>query len=177
MLDLLEQFPGMWDGHLGRNKAAKQRIELTSPEVRPIHSAPYRDGSKVRFFQEGRNRPNYENKGHRTSPHRAGRLHRHRPRGGRDDPFLRGVAQAERSQRLVRVPNPPNRRMHRYARGLEGVLRVGRQMWLLADLDKRAYRDKTALTSHHGIFSFFRMPFGLKNAPGSFQRAMDVILY
>ena len=38
-----------------------------------------------------------------------------------------------------------------------------------------ADRDKTTFTSHHGLYRFVRMPFGLKNAPGTFQRAADVI--
>lgn len=37
-------------------------------------------------------------------------------------------------------------------------------------------KDKTALTSHHGLFSFTRMSFGLKNASGTFQRVIEVIL-
>jgi hypothetical protein len=37
-------------------------------------------------------------------------------------------------------------------------------------------RDKTTLTSHYGIYRFLRLPFGLRNAPATFQRAMDIIL-
>jgi Reverse transcriptase (RNA-dependent DNA polymerase) len=36
--------------------------------------------------------------------------------------------------------------------------------------------DKTAFTSHRGLYRFRRMPFGLKTAPATFQRAIDVIL-
>ena len=37
-------------------------------------------------------------------------------------------------------------------------------------------RDKTTFTSHLGTYRFKRLPFGLKNAPATFQRAIDIIL-
>jgi Reverse transcriptase (RNA-dependent DNA polymerase) len=37
-------------------------------------------------------------------------------------------------------------------------------------------RDKTTFTCHVGTFRFKRMPFGFRNAPSTFPRAMDVIL-
>ena len=36
-----------------------------------------------------------------------------------------------------------------------------------------ADREKTALTTSHGLFEFQVMPFGLCNAPGTFQRIME----
>ena len=37
-------------------------------------------------------------------------------------------------------------------------------------------RGKTTFTCHAGAYKFLRMPFGLRNAPATFQRATDIIL-
>jgi hypothetical protein len=42
-------------------------------------------------------------------------------------------------------------------------------------IDKKD-RDKTAFVTHCGLHRFTRMPFGLVNAPATFQRAVDMIL-
>lgn len=37
-------------------------------------------------------------------------------------------------------------------------------------------REKIAFKSHQGLYGIIRIPFGLKNAPGTFNRVVDVIL-
>jgi hypothetical protein len=37
-------------------------------------------------------------------------------------------------------------------------------------------QDKTTFTYNEGLYKFLRMPFGMKNAPATFQRMVDMIL-
>lgn len=46
----LTEYEDMWDGNFGRITMAKQRIKLAQNNVRTVHSAPYRAGSKARLF-------------------------------------------------------------------------------------------------------------------------------
>ena len=39
-----------------------------------------------------------------------------------------------------------------------------------------ASREKSAFRTHHGLFEFCRMPFGLCNVPATFQRLMQTVL-
>jgi hypothetical protein len=41
---------------------------------------------------------------------------------------------------------------------------------------KPADREKTAFSCHRGHFQFIKMPFGLNNAPATYQRCIDVVL-
>lgn len=52
MLAMLEQFYPMWDRHLRSIKIAKHRFEMNTPDVRPIHSGPYRAGPTSQAFDK-----------------------------------------------------------------------------------------------------------------------------
>jgi hypothetical protein len=41
---------------------------------------------------------------------------------------------------------------------------------------KPEHREKTAFSCHRGHFQFVKMPFGLNNAPATYQRCIDVVL-
>ena len=47
-----------------------------------------------------------------------------------------------------------------------GQINVIEQDWL-----------KTAFTSRHGLYEYLVMPYGLTNAPGTFQRCMKIIFH
>ena len=50
ILEMLEPFSSMWDGHLGLIRGVEHRIEL-KPGTRPFHSSPYRAGPDLRQFE------------------------------------------------------------------------------------------------------------------------------
>lgn len=41
---LLFEYENIWDVHPGHTKMAKQRIKMTSKDIRLVHSAPYFEG-------------------------------------------------------------------------------------------------------------------------------------
>ena len=41
---------------------------------------------------------------------------------------------------------------------------------------KPKHKEKTAFSCHRGYFQFVKMPFGLNNAPATYQRCIDVVL-
>ena len=41
---------------------------------------------------------------------------------------------------------------------------------------KPEHKEKTAFSCHKGHFQFVKMPFGLNNAPATYQRCIDIIL-
>lgn len=49
---MLSDFGFTQEGHRGRINSAKHRIELSSADEKPIHSAPYQAGPKVRDFEK-----------------------------------------------------------------------------------------------------------------------------
>lgn len=51
-LQLLSEFRDTGNGHFGGIKKSKPRIDQTSDDIRPVHSASYRAGPAARHFAE-----------------------------------------------------------------------------------------------------------------------------
>lgn len=89
-------------------------------------------------------------------------------------PPLRRLAGIEREYPEL-VPNTLHGRAYWLVRRCYNIFSTGRkqqkQNFEIAHEDQ----DKKAFTSQHGIFSFTRMPSGLKNSSNIFRRAMNVL--
>ena len=172
---LLEPFADMWNGQLGALKATEHRIELL-PDSKPVHQPPYR----------------------------AGPLQREMEKKEIDSMLAKGViepATTDWASPIVFVPKPDGslrfcvdyRRLNALTirdsypipRMDECIDSLGEAV-IFSTLDcnsgywqipvAQEDKDKTAFISHYGLYRWLRMPFGLKNAPGTFQRAADIIL-
>lgn len=65
-------------------------------------------------------------------------------------------------QRLSEIPNY--------------IFNIRCQNQLLTSQNSKGHREKTAPSSHHGLFQFIQVQFGLNHAPGGFQLAVGVII-
>jgi len=172
---LLNQFKGMWSGKLGELKATTHHIQL-KPDAKPVCSALYRAG-----------------------PHRSLEIEKQVKK--MLDLGVIEPSDAEWSFPVVVVPKPGGhfrffvdyRRLNeRTVKDVYPIPRMDDCLDSLGDatvfstldcnsgywqiLVAAEDREKTTFTSHTGLFRFLRLPFGLVNAPGAFQRALDVIL-
>ena len=175
IVDLLQEFEGMWSGRLGTIKAAKHRIDLEEG-AKPVYQPPYRAGHRARgiekaeigrMLQEGVIEP--------ASSEWASPV----VLVPKKDGSLRFCVDYRRLNKLTRRDSYPIPRMDECIDSLGDAtvfttLDCNSGYWQV-EVDEPD-RDKTTFTSHMGLFRFIRMPFGLKNAPATFQRAVDIVL-
>ena len=172
---MLVEFKGMWTGELGKIGATKHRIEL-KPDARPIYQAPYRAGPSAREKEK-------------TEIDRMLRAGVIEPATAewacpvvfvpKKDGTMRFCVDYRRLNAVTVRDSYPLPRMDECIDSLGDAtvfttLDCNSGYWQVEVAEED--RDKTTFASHCGLYRFIRMPFGLKNAPATFQRAVDIIL-
>ena len=176
ILTMLTKHEDMWTtGRLGEITATEHRITLEIG-TKPIHSMPYRQGPAMRTKAEAEVRKMRD----------AGVIEP--ATSGWASPIVL-VPQKDGSlrfcvdyRRLNAKTVPDAYPLPRIDDCLDSL--VDAEMF--TKLDRNAgywqvpvapqYRNKTTFTWYLGTFRYTRMPFGLRNAPATFQRALDIIL-
>jgi Reverse transcriptase (RNA-dependent DNA polymerase) len=175
VLLILEPHHKMWDGHLGTFATTTHRIEITAGS-KPVHCQPYRAGARApsaekeeidRMLAEQVIEPE-------TCEWASPIVLVPKPDGS-----LRFCVDY-RLVNAITVPNTyPLPRMDECIDSLGDAV-----VFTTLDCNSGYWQipvhpedlDKTTFTSHYGIYRFLRLPFGLRNAPATFQRAIDIIL-
>uniref|UniRef100_A0A669BG86 Gypsy retrotransposon integrase-like protein 1 n=1 Tax=Oreochromis niloticus TaxID=8128 RepID=A0A669BG86_ORENI len=174
LLNLLSKFSSLFDGHLGRTALTEHAIETGN--ATPVNLPPYRTSpAKKRVIEEQVQQMLKDNIIEpSTSPWAAPVVIVNRaaaePRFCVD---FRGLNQVTRkdSYPLPRVDES----LDFLARGkFVTTLDLARGYWQVAVAEDS--KPKTAFISHCGLFQFRVLPFGLCNAPATFQRLMNSVL-
>ena len=175
-ISMLEKYESMWDGHIGQITVAKHRIDLVDEGMRPIHAHPYRAGPKRRELEKAElDNMLKEGIAEPATTEWASPI----VFAPKKDGTLRFCVDYRRLNAMTIRDSYPIPRMDECIDSLGNAqvfstLDANAGYWQV-ELDERD-KDKTAFVTHHGLYRYTRMPFGLKNAPATFQRAMDVIL-
>ena len=165
----------MWDGHIGTINLAKHRIELKEGS-KPVYQQPYRAGPHQRQLEEEEIKKMLDADVIEPAITEWATPIVLAPK---KDGSLRFFIDYRRLNELTVRDSYPIPRMDECIDSLGearifSTLDANSGYWQieLADED----REKTAFTSHSGVFQYKRMPFGLKNAPSTFQRTIDIVL-
>jgi Reverse transcriptase (RNA-dependent DNA polymerase) len=167
--------PTMWDGRLGQVHTTAHRIQLT-PGAKPAYSQPNRAGDKAREAESVEI--------HRIL--RAGVLEPVTSNWAspvvlvpKPDGSMRFCIDYRRLNTVTMRDSYPLPRMDECIDSLVdarvfSTLYCNSGYWQIpvSPQDK----EKTTFTSHKGLFQVLRMPFGLRNAPSTFQRFVDITL-
>lgn len=175
VLSLLSEYRRMWSGELGKIVATKHRIEL-QPDAKPVYQTPYRAGHKSREFQQKEVDRMLTDKVIEAAQSEWASPVVLVPK---KDGSLRFCVDYRRLNAVTIRDSYPIPRMDECIDSLGDAtvfttLDCNSGYWQIEVAEED--RDKTTFVSHCGMYRFLRMPFGLKNAPATFQRAVDIIL-
>jgi Reverse transcriptase (RNA-dependent DNA polymerase)/RNase H-like domain found in reverse transcriptase len=169
----LREHSSLWDGHLGNITAVEHHIPI---EGRPIASQPYRVGPTARELID-------------KELTRMKDLGVVEPSGGpwaspvvlipKPDGSVRFCVDYRRLNAVTTKDSYALPRIDDSIDSLRGAqyfstLDANSGYWQIAGAAED--QEKTAFTTHRGLYCFKRLPFGLASAPATFQRAVDVIL-
>jgi len=171
----LRPFSSMWDGKLGTITVTKHRIELKEG-AKPVFSQPYRAGPKAREVEQQevdkmlREKVIEPAKSEYASPVVL---------VPKPDGSLRFCVDYRKLNSITVKDTYPLPRMDECLDSLGDAqyfttLDCNSGYWQIPV--EEADKPKTAFTCHAGCFQFCRMPFGLCNAPATFQRTIDILL-
>jgi Reverse transcriptase (RNA-dependent DNA polymerase) len=172
---MLGKHRSMWDGRLGHVQTTSHRIELV-PGTTPVHSQPYRAGALPRETES-------------SEVQRMLKAKVIEPTTSEWDIPVVLVPKADGSMRFCfdyrRLNALTVRDSYPLPRMEECIDSLGdAKIFSTLDCNSGYWqipvhpddRAKTTFTSQEGLYRFLRMPFGLRNAPETFQRFVDTTL-
>ena len=175
VISLLREFRDICDGRLGALQGAEHRIELVDG-TKPIFQQPYRCGIERRKAEEAEVRRMLQAEviEPSTSEWASPVILVPKPDGS-----LRFCVDYRKLNAVTKRDSYPMPRMDECIDSLGdatlfSTLDCNSGYWQLPIA--KDDQDKTTFTCHSGSFKWRRLPFGLRNAPATFQRAMDIIL-
>ena len=176
ILQMLERHEGMWTpGKLGEINITEHRIEL-QPGIRPIRSQPYRQGPATRELVAKNVREMIEANVIEPAQSEWASPIVFAPK---KDGTLRFCVDYRKLNAATIADTYPLPRIDDCLDSLGDAtifttLDANSGYWQVPVAHED--RDKTTFTTFMGTFRHKRMPFGLRNAPATFQRALDMIL-
>ena len=175
VLTLLRKYSAVCDGRLGTIKGVTHRIELV-PGARPVYQQPYRCGIERRKAEEAEVQRMLKANviAPSNSEYASPVILVPKPDGS-----LRFCVDYRKLNSITVRDSYPMPRMDECIDSLGSAtifstLDCNSGYWQLP-VEKQD-QAKTTFTCHAGSYKFLRLPFGLRNAPATFQRAMDIIL-